>query len=408
MSLLTYSGRREQAQAPLFTRNFVVVCLVTLLASSAQYLLFTALPLFLKEQGLGTELIGVYFGAFGLCALATRLPIGGAVDRFGARFFGWSGAGLLGAACAIYALIPSMSLRLPMAGAVPLLLPIAVIAHSVGFSSYGTSMSSFIAYTAPPERRGEAMGYYGMLVNVAISYSAALSLVVVANWGFLSLFATGFVMSCAALGLALCLRDTPHASHGGGQSPAAMRIDASVLPPALANMALAVTSGAGLAFVALLGLERGISNPGIYFSVVATSQILFRLVAGKLVDRFGYLVSAIPGMLSAAAGLVLVSTSTSIESLVLAGLLYGIGTGSSVPAFQALAIALADPARRGTAMATYWAILDIGASLGSMAAGQLVQWVGLGGVFLAVSSAPLIGLGGFLGYARVRGLPRRI
>jgi len=56
-------------------------------------------------------------------------------------------------------------------------------------------------------------------------------------------------------------------------------------------------------------------------------------------------------------------------------------------------------------MATHWAMVDLGVSTGSVVAGQITPAVGYSGVLVAASSAPLIGLGGFPCYARLRQLP---
>jgi MFS family permease len=162
------------SKAPIFTRDFVLVCLATLLSGSVQSLVLTAIPLLLKQLGFAAGFVGGFLGAFAMCALIARFPVGGAVDRFGSRAFGAGGAGLLSVACVLYVLVPLVPARTPFAAAVPLLLPLAGIAHSVGFSTYGTAASSFVAYTVPPTRRGEAVGYYGILKNIATGIAAGL------------------------------------------------------------------------------------------------------------------------------------------------------------------------------------------------------------------------------------------
>ena len=56
-------------------------------------------------------------------------------------------------------------------------------------------------------------------------------------------------------------------------------------------------------------------------------------------------------------------------------------------------------------MATHWAMVGVGVSTGSVVAGQIAPAVGYGGVLVAASSAPLVGVRGFPGYARLRQLP---
>jgi len=393
------------SKAPIFTRDFVLVCLATLLASSAQSLVLTTIPLLLKQMGFAAGFVGGFVGAFAICALIARFPVGGAVDRFGSRAFGAGGAGLLSVACVLYVLVPLVPARTPFAAAVPLLLPLAGIAHSVGFSTYGTSASSFVAYTVPPTRRGEAVGYYGILKNIATGIAAGVSLLIVGAWGFSALLGTAAVMAALAAVLSSSLHDAPWTGDSRGSTAGPFRIETKVLVPALVSAMLAAGTGTALAFVPLLGLERGIANPGVYFTAVALASIVFRITAGRLADTYGRFASIIPGMLLATAGLVLVAKASSTEALALAGIVYGIGSASAAPALEALIIDLAGPDRRGSAMATHWAMVDLGVSAGSIVAGQIAPVVGYGGVFVAASSAPLVGLCGFLVYARLRQAP---
>jgi MFS family permease len=395
------------SKAPIFTRDFVLICLATLLASSAQSLVLTAIPLLLKQMGFAAGFVGGFVGAFAMCALIARFPVGGAVDRFGSRALGAGGAGLLGVACILYILVPLVPVQMPFAAVVPLLLPFAGITHSMGFSTYGTAASSFVAYTVPPTRRGEAVSYYGILKNIATGVAAGVSLLIVGAWGFSALLGTAAAMAALAGILSSRLRDAPRTGDSRGPTAGPCRIETKVLVPALVSAMLAAGTGTALAFVPLLGLERGIANPGVYFTAVALASIVFRIIAGRLADTYGRFASIIPGMLMATAGLVLVAKASSTETLALAGIVYGIGSASAAPALEALIIDLAGPDRRGSAMATHWAMVDLGVSAGSIVAGQIASAVGYGGVFFAASSAPLVGLC-FLAYARLRqALPSR-
>ncbi len=390
------------SKAPVFTRDFGLICLTTLLSASAQSLVLTAIPLLLMQLGFAAEFVGLFVGAFALGALIVRFPVGAAVDRFGWRAFGSGGAGLVGVACLLYALIPFVPVQMPFIATVPLLLPLAGIAHSVGFSTYGTSASSFVAYTVPAARRGEAVGYYGILTDVAKGIAAGVSLLIVAAWGFPALLGIAAIMSTLAAIVSSSLRDTPRAEVSGGSVTVPLRIETRVLVPALVSAMLAAGTGTALAFVPLLGVERGIVNPGIYFTAVALTSVVFRVIAGRVADIYGRFASIIPGIFLATAGLALVARASSTQTLVLAGIVYGIGSASAVPALMALVIDLGGPDRRGAAMATYWAMVDLGVSGGSVVAGQIVPAVGYGGLFIVAALAPLAGLCAFLLYARLR------
>lgn len=148
-------GRRLTSKVSIFTHALVLVCLATLLYWPAQSLVLTAVPPVPTHMGLVTEFVGLFVGAFSLGALIVRLPVGAVVDRLGWPAVGLGRAGRLGVGCLLCAVVPLAPVQMPLTAGVPLLLPLAGMAHSVGFSTYGTSASSFVACTVPATRRGE-------------------------------------------------------------------------------------------------------------------------------------------------------------------------------------------------------------------------------------------------------------
>lgn len=386
---------------PIFTRDFVLICLATLLASSTQYFVITPLSIYLSNLGFGPEFIGSFIGSFAIGALIVRIPIGGAVDRYGARWFGLVGAGLLTTACLLYASIPFVPIALPWGMRIPLVLIAAGVVHSVGFSIFGTAANSFVAYTVPAARRGEAVGYYGTLINVAMSIAAGLSIVIATQFGFTFLFALAAAIATGAFLSTRALRENPRSA----TAPRLMRIERSVIAPGLAHTALAASNGMGLAFIPLFGLERGISNPGIYYTIVALTSIVFRIVGGRVTDAYGRLASIVPGLLLASIGLFIITQISSVEMLAFSGFVFGMGWASAAPAFQALVIDVSGNTPRGAAMATYWALVDLGVGLGSILGGWIAATFGYRGVFVAASLTPLLGLGIILTYSHLRSKP---
>jgi MFS family permease len=386
---------------PIFTRNFVFICLATFFSSGAQFLVLTAIPSLLTELGYSSGFVGGFVGAFGLGALIVRLPVGRGVDRFGPRTFALIGAGSMSAAYVLYAILSLALTRPALEPAVPFMLPLAGLAHSFGFSTYGTAAHSFVAYTAPKTRRGEAISYYGMLIDAARALGSGLSLAIALARGFSTLLVAAAVIALVAALLASNLRrakTSPGVPEVPGVPTSVSRIESRVLAPALTTSTIALSGGATLAFIPLLGLERGITNPGIFFTVISLTSILIRVVAGRLIDRFGRIASIVPGMLLVTTGLLFVSRMSSIGTLVLAGLVYGVGFSTASIALQARAIDMSGPERQGAAMATYFAMVDLGVGLGSITAGQFASLFGYGGVFSRASLVPVIGLVAFLLY----------
>jgi predicted MFS family arabinose efflux permease len=151
-----------------------------------------------------------------------------------------------------------------------------------------------------------------------------------------------------------------------------------------------VATASGLILVPLLGAERGLPNPAVFFLASAVASVVGRL-AGRIADR-GRLRAIVPGMLVVSAAQIILIQADSTESVILAGLTSGFGLSIAQPALQALAIDLAPHGRRGAAVATFTAALDLGVLAGTTAAGIIVAHASFGAAFLVAAASPTLGL----------------
>ena len=397
-------SRTLTAQSPdrIFTLGFVLVGLATLAQASCLMLVNTSIGLLVvREFGLGPQVVGAVIGIQATCALVARFPVGSWSDRYGSRAFAFGGAAIMVVSCALFILSMSNRAAIPIGGGVPILLVLASMLSGVALSTFSTAASTYIAYTVPISRRAEAVGYYGVLQGLAQGFGAGVSIVIVDSVGFGALYAIAAVATVVAALLSLGL-------HEGRRLESAtpmrigFRLHRGVLAPSLAQYAVIVGTGAAFSFIPLLGISRGVANPGLYFTAVAISSIVARLLTGRIADRRGRFAAIVPGMIVTAVGMYIVSSAASAEAFILAGVAVGIGFATAQPALQALAIDLAAPAERGAAMATFWAFTDFGVITGSFVSGQIASVSGFGTVFVVSAVMPLVGVAGLLTWRQLR------
>ncbi len=386
----------------IFTLGFVLIGLATLAEVSCLMLVNTSIGLLVvREFGLGPQVAGAVIGIQAAAALVSRFPVGSWSDRYGSRLFAFGGAAVMLVSC--LALILSLSIRatVPIGGGVPMLVVLASALSGVALSTFTTAASTYIAYTVPVARRAEAVGYYGVLQGVAQGFGAGVAIVVIDGLGFGALYTIAAVATVIAALLSLGLRE---GSRPRSATPMGIgfRLHRGVIAPSLAQYAVIVGNGAAFSFIPLLGISRGVANPGLYFTAMAISSIVARLLTGRIADRRGRFTAIVPGMIVTAAGMYIVSSAASLEAFALAGVAVGIGFATAQPALQALAIGLAEPAERGAAMATFWAFTDFGVITGSFVSGQIAAVSGFGTVFVVSSVMPLVAVAGLLAWWQVR------
>jgi MFS family permease len=398
------SSRILAAKSPdrIFTLGFILLGLATLAQLSCLMLVNTSIGLLVvREFGLGPQVVGAIIGIQATCALVARFPVGSWSDRYGSRLFAFGGAALMVVSCVAFILSMSIRAAIPIGGGVPILLVLASMLSGVALSAFSTAASTYIAYTVPISRRAEAVGYYGVLQGLAQGFGAGVSIVIVDDLGFGALYAIAGLATVMAALLSLGLREAGRPESGTAMG-VGFRLHRGVVAPSLAQYSVIVGTGAAFSFIPLLGLSRGVANPGLYFTAVAISSIVARLLTGRIADRRGRFAAIVPGMIVTAVGMYIVSSAATAEAFILAGAAVGVGFATAQPALQALAIDLAGPAERGAAMATFWAFTDFGVITGSFVSGQIAAVSGLSTVFVLSAVMPLIGVAGLLRWRHVR------
>jgi MFS family permease len=353
------------------------------------YLLLSALPLYAREAGVSDRLIGLVIGCFAFASMLVKPWAGWASDRFGRRPLLLAGAGVFVAASLAYA---------ASAGAAALLL--VRLVHGSGMGLYPTAAAAVVADLAPPNRRGEYLGFLGAAANIAMALGPIAGVVIAERAGFLSLFGVSALAAGAALAVVSAVPETLREPK---RLP--LRLDATMcraaLFPSAIVLLLMLTYGAQISFLPIYAQQQSI-NSGLFFVVFAAVVALVRGHAGRLSDRLGRVPVAAASLLLAAAAIAVLAVTRSTVGLTTAGALYGVGFGGAQPALMAWCVDRVDAHDRGRAMGTYYTAFELGIAAGAILAGLAVSAIGF--------SATFLGLAGVAGAAAVLTLvdrPRR-
>ncbi|HEY7909899.1 MAG TPA: MFS transporter [Thermomicrobiales bacterium] len=366
----------------LWTVPYVLALLSALLFFSAFYLALAALPKYLKDQlGTGTGEIGLVLGLFAVTAIAPRPFIGRLVN-----------GGITLAPMLICAVI-FMLANLFYAGATTIPLLIAVrLFHGGGMAGYTTAAPSLVATITPAPRRGEAMAYWGVANTLALAACPALGLALAGRWGYPACFGVAAVVGAAAVFVTALLRPRNRPTARPPLPPPGPLLEARVLLPALACFVMMLGYGVIITFIIILADERHIAGSGFFFTIYAAGLLVARAIAGRLSDRYGRWIVAVPGIACLAISLVVAALAYGLPLLAVAALLAGAGFGAAQPALLALTVDLVPHDRRGSAVATYYVAHESGIATGSIALGWVAQAITTGGMFALTGAALLVAI----------------
>ena len=364
----------------------------------SMHLLRIPLPLYVERVGGDLSQVGLVMGTFAVSAILARPYVGRLVDRLGGK-----PSLLLGSL--IFAIGPLLYM---VSRSVPALL-VARFTHGFGISAITTAYIIIVAALAPPGRRGEAIGLSAAAMPVALMTAPAIGASLLESWGFVPLFILSASLAALSLLTAFFIAEPRSAdrndpSHGESEGAFFQVISLrSVWVPSVAMGVMAVTYGSILTFLPLFAIQRGIDNPGLFFTAYGLTLIAAQVLAGRVSDRVGRHRVIVPAMVLLALAFPVLASVQSLPLLLGVAVLYGLGFGSARATLNALMVDGVPTSIRGMAMSIAYGSFDLGVGLGSYLLGWVAQIWGYQVMYGSVGVVCLLGVAVFALLAKGQG-----
>ena len=361
----------------LWTRSYIFICIAGFLTSFSFFLLVPTLPFYLAEAfDISPAAVGAVLSCYVIAVLCVRPFAGCIADSYPRKRVYIISYILFAAAFCGY---------LGFVATLPLFVLLRVF-HGFAFGSLSTTANTLVIDIMPSSRRGEGLGYYGVMNNLAMAFGPMTGLFVMNSYGYNALFAVTFFAALMGLLFASMVRSAYRAPSSAPVK--GMSVDRFFLvagfPASIVMFLLAVPYGITSSYMALYADECGITaNSGMFFTVQAFGLIVSRLNSGKRVDK-GYITETIRrgfylvivGVVGEALLASVAGWNVNVANVVyfLSALFFGYGFGTMFPAFNTLFVNLALNSRRATANATYLTGWDVGIGSGMLLGGALSEF----------------------------------
>lgn len=358
----------------IWTRAFALLCLAEFLGYAQHFALQPALPLYITQLGGSPFIVGLVIAAFGVTSVISRPIIGYWIDRWSET--GVMVIGMVGQAASIFFCFFPVSAAVIFSNAL----------RGVAWSGMTAAGYTLLATAAPPERRGEANGYFG-----GVQSSATIIFPAVALWivdaplgGFRAVFffAMALVLSGAVAAWALS-RATParvRLAKFDASEPWWREIlnvvDRDILSAALLIFTLNLSLPCFSSFVVLYAREMGVSHFAWYYVAVGLTSALGRPLLGRFSDKLGAGRSLIIAFGLETTALLIMPLATDLVGLMLSGSLWFMGAAIGGARILALAMESAPAARRGRAMASFSTAFPLSNGTGALINGIVVDLAG--------------------------------
>lgn len=363
------------AKEKLVTPGYVSILAANFLLFFAFYLILPILPFYLTEVfNANNAAVGLILSAYTIAALCIRPFSGFLLDTFSRKPLYLIAYFTFVAIFAGYILAGILSLFIMFR-----------IVHGLAFGMVTVAGNTIVIDISPSSRRGEAIGYYGLMNNTAMSIGPMVGLFLHDFYSFETIFLCSLISGSIGFVMA-CLVKTPPKKTVEREP---ISLDRFILlkgiPAGISLLLLSIPYGMTTTYVAIYAKEIGITlNTGLFFTFMAVGMAVSRLFSGKQVDKgkiteiisLGfYLVCTCFFLLAACGKLMLINPKFTTVLFFIIPLLLGVGFGTMFPAFNTLFVNLAPHNKRGTATSTYLTSWDVGIGIGLTLGGYIAEHV---------------------------------
>ncbi|WP_257000956.1 MFS transporter, partial [Terribacillus saccharophilus] len=253
---------------------------------------------------------------------------------------------------------------------------------SVGIAT--TIVGTVVALVIPNSRRGEGISYFAVSTALATGIGPFIGLLLTQNGNYNLIFLFSLVLGCIILGTSFIINvpQMPLESNVEKKSVFSNFIDYKTIPIAIILFIMTFSFSSILSYINLYATEMNLVSTASFFFMVYTASVLIsRPFTGRLVDRKGANIIMYPAIVLFGLGMILLSFTESSITLLLSGVLVGLGFGNIASITQTVAISQATPQRVGMATATFMIFYDLGNGFGPTLLGGIIPFTGYSGMY---------------------------
>lgn len=362
-------------KVPLWTRDYILACAANLMMGLAFFELMPVLPIYLTgTMQVSPTWLGWIMAIYVIAAIVSRPYFAQKVDSGDRKKIYVTVYILLALSFAGYAFA---------VGAVAFFLTRFV--QGLIWGGMTTSGPTVAADIIPPSRRGEGLGFCGMMMTLGMCIGPIVGLNVYELAGFEALTWSSLILCFIGVGFASMIRVPKLIRREAVQETPKKVLDRLVLrvgiPIAINVMMASFSNGVVAVYSALYGQMHGFTYAGLFYALMGAGMVISRIGSGRQIDR---------GRVAELSVISLVILTLSFSALALfpiawvyytSAVAIGFGYGIFVPTFQTMKLNMADRGHRGAVNSTFFTAYDIGIGAGMFFGGKIYAWLGLDWAF---------------------------
>lgn len=356
-------------------RNLQVLFTAGLLFWSSLASLLPTLPLYIEEVGATKQQIGLVMGCFAIGLLLFRSLLGNLADQHSRKIVLLIGMGVVASAPLGYLMVQS----------IPLLMVIRAF-HGISIAAFSTGYSALVADIAPPQKRGEVIGYMSLVNPIGAALGPALGGFLQAGVGYTALFLLSAGLGFVGL---LCTAQimNPPADRDKQDTATDKQFwqllgSPRIRIPAFVLLMVGLAFGTLSTFVPLFIRSSGVDlNAGLFYTAAAIASFSVRLISGRASDRYGRGLFITISLILYTLSMLILWTANSAVAFLLAAIIEGGGAGILIPMIAAMIADRSLPQERGRLFGLCMVGFDVGIAIAGPVLGSVAEQVGYRNIF---------------------------
>lgn len=389
-------------QERLWNANYIKVWLANFMIFFSFMLVTPLLPIYLSETfSADKHVIGVVLSGYVLTALIIRPFSGFMVDSYPRKkvliicfflFFIFFAGYIIAGSLLLFAIVRTL--------------------HGAPFGATTVANSTVAIDVLHPTRRAEGIGYYGLSNNIATAISPSIAIYI---YQLTHNFDLIFFISLLVAGIGLVINSSVKLEKRELiKNKKVISLDRFFLLKAwsqsLTMVCFAFSYGILSTYIAIYGKEQlGITTgTGLFFLLLSLGLICSRLIGNRTLKKGKIVENASLGVVISLIGYFVFAAIKNPFGYYSAAIIIGLGNGHMFPAFQTMFINLAPHSQRGTANSSLLISWDVGVGLGILIGGVVSEYFGYNSAFWFSAIVNLIGVAGFIFFARKKYLADKL
>ena len=246
---------------------------------------------------------------------------------------------------------------------------------STGFKPTGTS--AYIADVVPANRRGEAMGYFGLFGSTGMAIGPSIGPQITAAFSIDVMFYTSTAFAFLSIAILMGMKETLKEKQPFKWWLLKIKKDEILEPrvfnPSITLLLCTFSFGATITLAPDMAMNLGFpeGQKGIFFTIYVVCSLLARVTAGKISDKKGRVIVLKWAVVFLIASNISMAYSQTQAMFIISSAIFGFAAGMNSPTIYAWTIDLSLDSARGKGIATMYIALEIGIGLGAFLAGYI-------------------------------------